>query len=616
MREWSTLKKLMMLKASGAGESPQTYGPDDIVEFTTKRAKKLKELTVTLSPIQDLHGYDSPWPAGGGKNKFYCGTNKSASAHGVTCSFDASTQTFTISGTNDSSSAYILMDVTPTGEISRNVALSRAFIGSPTGVYINFVYYNGSAWVPINNGSSISDTVELSSIRVQVGVLGTVVDIPSTTFKCQIQEGSTAPTVWTPYENLCPIYGRTGASAWRTGKNILRMPTWQELIDCPRTGSYKNYEITVKPNTTYYLSTTYKQGYTPPSTFVLVATNTTNSNWKSIVHSSQGIVNGSMTSGADGKLYLNCYADTLNETSWNGIVDNVETQLEEGSAATDYEPYSGNLFSVVFPALGANQWDEEWEVGGINVLGDKYATSDRIRSKNYIPVKPGTAYYRATPNNIQPFFYDANKTFISYGYWNTGSFTTPENAYFAMFQVDPAYGTTYGNNIAINYPSTVTTYEPYTTTLYSGMLDFVTGNGVADMAIKDLGTLTWFALPVGGDNGNRFYSSDLSDAIKIPASVSETPYLVCSMYKAKQVSQYNQAVDGITVHPNGSVQIYDSTKKDMSADDFKTAMSGVQLCYELATPITFHVDPQTIMALKGSNTIWSPDGTVTVIARV
>ena len=39
------------------------------VSFTAKAAP-LKQLKVAFSPVQDLHGYDSPWPAGGGKNLF------------------------------------------------------------------------------------------------------------------------------------------------------------------------------------------------------------------------------------------------------------------------------------------------------------------------------------------------------------------------------------------------------------------------------------------------------------------------------------------------------------------------------------------------------------------
>ena len=29
----------------------------------------VKDLTVAIEPVQDLHGYDKPWPAGGGKNR-------------------------------------------------------------------------------------------------------------------------------------------------------------------------------------------------------------------------------------------------------------------------------------------------------------------------------------------------------------------------------------------------------------------------------------------------------------------------------------------------------------------------------------------------------------------
>lgn len=42
-----------------------TAGPADIVSFSTDMASPAKSLVVGMEPIQDLHGYDSPWPAGG-----------------------------------------------------------------------------------------------------------------------------------------------------------------------------------------------------------------------------------------------------------------------------------------------------------------------------------------------------------------------------------------------------------------------------------------------------------------------------------------------------------------------------------------------------------------------
>jgi hypothetical protein len=45
---------------------------------------------------------------------------------------------------------------------------------------------------------------------------------------------------------------------------------------------------------------------------------------------------------------------------------------------------------------------------------------------------------------------------------------------------------------------------------------------------------------------------------------------------------------------------------------FKTAMNGVQLCYELATPQTYQLDPQTIDLLLGDNNVWTDCGSVEV----
>ena len=42
----------------------------DIVSFDDAVEAPVQNLTVDIEPVQDLHGYDSPWPAGGGINKF------------------------------------------------------------------------------------------------------------------------------------------------------------------------------------------------------------------------------------------------------------------------------------------------------------------------------------------------------------------------------------------------------------------------------------------------------------------------------------------------------------------------------------------------------------------
>lgn len=131
------------------------------------------------------------------------------------------------------------------------------------------------------------------------------------------------------------------SSAWGAGggKNKLGLPTYAELSTYSKTNSYYNCPIPVKASTAYYLNTTYLNGYTGGGLLVLVASSKANNSWKSIAHSSQGIVNGSITSDANGYIWLNVY-DSVTEAKWVELVENVQTMLSEGSSAGTYEPYT------------------------------------------------------------------------------------------------------------------------------------------------------------------------------------------------------------------------------------------------------------------------------------
>lgn len=118
------------------------------------------------------------------------------------------------------------------------------------------------------------------------------------------------------------------------------------------------------------------------------------------------------------------------------------------------------------PGAGVNQWDEEWEVGSISTTtGETSGPNDRIRSKNFVPCTPNTSYYVIDPtsgDNIRLFFYDESKEFISAGNWmGNAVFTMPDDTHYCKFIMASSYGTSYKNDIAINYPATVTTYSPY-----------------------------------------------------------------------------------------------------------------------------------------------------------
>lgn len=146
-----------------------------------------------------------------------------------------------------------------------------------------------------------------------------------------------------------------------------------------------------------------------------------------------------------------------------------------GFITEDYYAYDpGSLQSVNVSAhktVGFNQWDEEWEQGGL-ADGNPTTDSSRIRSKNYMPCFPSTAYYKycVKGNYINIFWYDSNKTYISYNTASGGNLiTSPTNAHFFKICTTTTYGGMYTNDICVNIsdPNKNGTYEPYTAHTYA-----------------------------------------------------------------------------------------------------------------------------------------------------
>ena len=234
---------------------------------------------------------------------------------------------------------------------------------------------------------------------------------------------------------------------------------------------------------------------------------------------------------------------------------------------------------------------------------------------------PNTTYYvfkNTSLNfaNIRLCLYDADKGFINApDSLANATITMSSNAHYVRFYVRKTSGSaSYNGDISINYPSTDHDYHAYdgntyTTTLgrtvYGGTLDVVSGELVVDRAMVDLGTLTYTKYDT--TDGTLFRSSAISDS----AIVSNMGYpdfpinVVCSNYEC--VANNRRANGNLSCGVNKRVDIIDNAYTDASA--FKTAMNGVQLCYELATPQTYQLDPQTISLLHGNNNVWS-DGEV------
>ena len=276
-----------------------------------------------------------------------------------------------------------------------------------------------------------------------------------------------------------------------------------------------------------------------------------------------------------------------------------------------YDAYdAGSLVSTEISgvkSVGVNIWDEEWANGiwdEVNT-GEFVSLSTRVASKYKIPVSPSTEYYfhHGTTSGKYILFYDINGNYLS-SYVRTNSFTTPADCYFITFYFETAYGNSYHNDIQIclNSYADKTTYHPYKTdTLMlptpfigksagsvSEKLDVATGEVTHPVGSVDLGTLNWTREE---NSGVYYFMASLTGLINAMTNILNP------LYEIDNVAVFNMKNKSIRTVPNG-IFIRDESYSD--AASFTTAMNGVYLYYELATPdpSTF-IDPVPYNFIKG-----------------
>ena len=135
----------------------------------------------------------------------------------------------------------------------------------------------------------------------------------------------------------------------------------------------------------------------------------------------------------------------------------------------------------------------------------------------------------------------------------------------------------------------------------------VSGVLTVDKAMVDLGTLTYTKASDG------VFFADITSLDPKETQISSVANIICSQYATKSAYDVQASGSGIGYSTyNGSSTLFVGDARYTSASDFKTAMSGVQLVYELATPTTIQLTPTQIDSLLGRNNVWSDSGDVTV----
>lgn len=362
-----------------ASENSTDFAPIVTVTDAVEDAAGVK---VKIEPVQDLHGYENPWPGGGGKNLFDIDGYLSDRSASYTKSGDTYTITVATSLFVDQ---YVFSDTDEQVTISFD---SLANV-TTTNVRIDMIDTNGGTVKAIypNTGTQ---TVTASKMRFNWSSQGDF-----TISRLQIEKGSTA-TAYEPYSNICPITGWDGVKVTRTGKNLAHL-TYAVGSSASYTGLTDN-AVTVYSNTSsavyryarfelaeldafrgktvnFSCNITNDAGDATPRTILRITDADYNLVGSNLFELTTLTISRSFTipsNLADGCKLVAVLYSASNDTgeqrkTWSDI------QLELGSTA--YEPYAGQTYSITLPTEAGTVYGGELTV---NADGSGSLVVDRV----------------------------------------------------------------------------------------------------------------------------------------------------------------------------------------------------------------------------------------------
>lgn len=486
-----------------------------IASFPDGSGLPMRSLVAQINPVQDLHGYDAPWPAGGGKNKIDEDT--------VWASFLQSDGSFLGRGGDVSPIKYYI----PSELVGTKLTFS-AYIKKPSGSSISNIMVEATAGGSSNTGNLVnSESYTLSKVTFTPTATSDYVRIAygdgspeNLQFKDVQLEAGSSRTTFAPYSNICPISGWTGLEGEVAGVNLFDIKSFATMY--PDLCSYDE------------------------STGELSVSKTDN------ILFNTGVPTIIPADKIDGGAYISCVAKNVT------------------------------------------------------------ATNVRIR----VIFEDGTAK-------------DTTGTGTATNWTNIGGQTLRKRIVAVAFNWTQA-GTFIIKDLQINFGATASDYEKYqgeaisvswqdeAGTVYGGTDEVVGGNLTSTMKSIDLGTLTYTAY--NSANGRIFYAR--------VADKKNNTDMYCSALEF--AGNYNGTGAAAGVIPNPSIAGFNSTTSTdrwiyirwdeyETAAEIKTALSGVQLVYELAEPQEIALTPTQISTLFGQNNVWNDangDTTVTYQASI
>lgn len=477
-------------------ENPREFAGEIVTFENTSEAGVATSLIADIDAEQDLNGYENPWPGGGGKNKYpnafngiYTGITYEAMDNGKVHASGTVTAASWQNLANTFTLAECGLNIGDTVTISSGIRAIAQFKDAGNTVLAS-CDSRGVRTVTIPE-----DTVSVYCIlyaKVAVGVVGETIDEE---LWAQLEIG-TSITSFEPYENICPITGKTDCDVTQTGTNIYDEDNLITLANAVKQsdGTYylanlnNIYQKTIWANEIYYtgqITVTFIRKQVASGTslrFKVYYTDGTNSVVGNASQSADVSTTYTLTSAA-GKIVDNIVADYGSNI---GTYFNVQIQF--GTTATEYVPYAGVTYTTD--------------------LGQ---------------------------------------------------------------------------------------------TVYGGTLDIISGELTVTHAMVDMGSLPWIA---SGDASNLFVAS-------VSGKKNGNTNIMSDMYNVQAVAFTSMTHGGMRGYSTNN-NVYCKNTDYSDAATFKTAMNGVQLVCELATPTTTTLTAQQVELLLGENNIWADTGDVSV----
>ena len=259
--KWSLLRRIIWLKAtvlSASGAAWETLS-GAIVSFIAPKAHALKQVVVDINPVQDLHGYDSPWPEGGGVNKLPPAASFEPIVVGdatLTPYADGHYHLSKVAGSNPSS---FIVNLAKSVDVTTSQYIRYISTGNSGNMIANLRDGNGNT---LNGGYWGKPSANISNAGTATNFNFYFTSSVAGEYDLYPIISNSPVDTYSPYSNICPISGWTGCEIDVVGTNLFDKTTITDNAYIngvgaviPNSEFFCSDYISVKPETEYYIFT-------------------------------------------------------------------------------------------------------------------------------------------------------------------------------------------------------------------------------------------------------------------------------------------------------------------------------------------------------------------------